>query len=496
MPTRLLLLTLQPHALPVMITSTADSPPAPPDAVELTYEDALRLAVRMHRDGRVDGAEVLYRRLLELEPDDPNALHYLGMLLGQRGRRQDRAEALQRLRDSIRIDPSVAAWHNNLGNVLLDGSEVDAAASAYARCSELDPGNVEVLNNLGCLLRGLGRTAEAEAVLRRALDARPDFADAHSNYALLLAATRRLPEALTHFVHSLELRPRNARTRRLLGLVYTQNGRLDEAAEVFREWAADEPDSVQARHHLAAVTGQDVPERASDDYVVDVFDSFASSFDAKLEVLEYQAPRLVGEALAPRLGGAGRTLEVLDAGCGTGLCAPWLVAYARRLTGVDLSTGMLELARARGGYDELVAAELTGWLAAHPGTYDLVVSADTLCYFGVLDAAIGAARRALRPDGWLVFTVEALLGADDGIDARVESESGSDFDDAAGRPQDAPARSDYRLQPHGRYSHRRAYVERLLRGAGFEAIDVSAVVLRKENSRPVDGWLVVARAPA
>lgn len=476
-----------------MMLPTADSQPALPDAVELTYDDALRLAVSLHRQGRIEGAETLYRRLLQLEPDDPNAQHYLGMLLGQRGRHQDRAEAIERLRSSIDIDSSVAAWHNNLGNALLDGGDVDAAASAYARCSELDPGNVEVLNNLGCLLRGLGRMAEAEEVLRRALDARPDFADAHSNYALLLAATQRLPEALTHFVHSLELGPRNPRTRRLLGLFYTQNGRLGEAAEIFREWVADEPDNVQARHHLAAVTGQDVPERASDGYVIDVFDRFASSFDAKLEALDYQAPRLVGGALSSRLGSAAQMLEVLDAGCGTGLCAPWLVSHARRLTGVDLSPGMLDLARARGGYDELVTAELTGWLAAHPQAYDLVASADTLCYFGVLDAAIGAARRALRPGGWLVFTVEALLDVGDGTEARAEAQTGSS--NIAGELQREPAASDYRLQPHGRYSHRHAYVEGLLRRAGFEEIDISAVVLRKEAGRSVNGWLVAARTP-
>ena len=51
-------------------------------------------------------------------------------------------------------------------------------------------------------------------------------------------------------------------------------------------------------------------------------------------------------------------LEVLDAGCGTGLAAPLLGPYARRLVGVDLSGAMLEQARALPQYDELVE-ELT-----------------------------------------------------------------------------------------------------------------------------------------
>ena len=55
---------------------------------------------------------------------------------------------------------------------------------------------------------------------------------------------------------------------------------------------------------------------------------------------------------------------------------------------------------------------------------------------------------------------------------------------------------DHRLQPHGRYSHRRDYVTRTLSGGGFSEVDASAVVLRQEGGRPVDGWLVTARVPA
>ena len=458
-----------------------ETPASTPEAVthELSYADALQMAVSLHRDGRWDGAETLYRRLLQLQPDDANAQHFLGMLLHRRGKRD---EALALLERSVAIDPTVAAWHNNLGNALLDGGRAQAAADAYERCADLDPGNVEVLNNLGCMLRGLGRTDEAEQAFRRALELRPDFADAHSNYATLLALAGRMPEAFAHYARTLELQPRDVRTRRLLGVVYAQSGRLDEAAQMFREWAAEEPDSAQARHHLAAVTGQGVPERASDSYVVDVFDNFAASFDARLAMLEYRAPRLVGEALARCLGAPAATLDVLDAGCGTGLCAPWLAPYAARLVGVDLSTGMLDKARERGGYDALVAAELEGWLGTQAAAFDLVVSADTLCYFGRLDGVLGAARRSLRPGSWLVFTVES---EDHGLGGGATGDA-----DAA---SDAPG---HRLLPHGRYAHRRDHVLRTLDAAGFVSTDAQAVVLRNEAGRGVAGWLVTARVPA
>ena len=72
---------------------------------------------------------------------------------------------------------------------------------------------------------------------------------------------------------------------------------------------------------------------------------------------------LVAEAVAAALGGPKGTLDVLDAGCGTGWCGPHVRPYARRLTGVDLSPAMIERAEARRVYDELVVAELTEYLA-------------------------------------------------------------------------------------------------------------------------------------
>lgn len=92
-----------------------------------------------------------------------------------------------------------------------------------------------------------------------------------------------------------------------------------------------------------------------------------------------------------------RGLDMLDAGCGTDLCGPLLRAQARRLVGVDLSSGMVAKARARVGYDELVVAQLTAYLQVHSDAYDVVVSTDTLIYFGDLSPVFAAALGALRP---------------------------------------------------------------------------------------------------
>jgi len=223
-------------------------------------------------------------------------------------------------------------------------------------------------------------------------------------------------------------------------------------------------------HHLQACLGEAVPERAADAYVERVFDAFASSFDAKLADLSYRAPEFVAARVARLAGAPAKALAVLDAGCGTGLCGPLVLPHARSLAGVDLSEGMLRKALARGVYDELVQGELVEFLQSRPEAWDLIVSADTLCYFGRLDGFAAAAARASRRGGALVFTVES------------HSEDG-----------DAP---DYRLHEHGRYSHGRRYVESTLRAAGWGGVEIEGVVLRTEAGRAVEGWLVSARLPA
>jgi predicted TPR repeat methyltransferase len=163
-------------------------------------------------------------------------------------------------------------------------------------------------------------------------------------------------------------------------------------------------------------------------------------------------------------------LDVLDAGCGTGLCGPLVAPYARRLVGVDLSDGMLAHARDKQVYDELGAAELTAYLSGQTEAFDLIVSADTLVYFGALANVAEAAAGALRPGGLLAFTLE-------------ETTEGS-----------SPT-AGYCIRPHGRFNHSASYVERVLADAGFDT-DIRRGELRLESGLPVAGLVVIATRPA
>jgi predicted TPR repeat methyltransferase len=220
----------------------------------------------------------------------------------------------------------------------------------------------------------------------------------------------------------------------------------------------------------AAASGENVPGRASDEYVRDLFDQAAEKFDSKLEQLTYRAPALVAKALVDHV----KTPldSVLDAGCGTGLCGPLLREHCRQLSGVDLSAKMIEHARARACYDELRIAELSAFMESRPGAFEAVISADTLVYFGALEEPLRSVHETLRDSGWLIFTVEALVGSQLQTANEIES---------------------HRLEFHGRYSHSERYIRSALAEAGFTLEALTQETLRQELDRDVPGYLVVAR---
>lgn len=374
------------------------------------------------------------------------------------------AKAREILEQAVQALPNDASLRNNLGNACAELGDVQAAIDAYEKSIELDPKLAESFCNLASIMKNGGNPEFAEKLLRTAIHLREDFGLAYQNLASLLLNEGRPREAIEHFWKATVYLPRPSMPIQLMALAYWHAGHREESIDLVRKWAAERPEDPQAQHLLSSFTGENVPDQAPAEYVTKLFDKFANSFDSKLDDLEYRAPELVGGALADAIGTPKGELAILDAGAGTGKCAKYLKPFASRLVGVDLSSGMLERAELLGAYDELIVGDLTAFVQAHPSEYDIIVSADTLCYFGRLEDFGHAAASSLRPGGRLIFTVEAMKDGD----------------------------TDFRLAVHGRYEHRENYVRRCLMDAGLTLEQVTEVTLRKENALPVTGLLITA----
>jgi len=423
-------------------------------------DGAMAAAWCAHRDGRLGEAEAQYRLILARR-EDAAAMHFLGALLHQQG---DHDAGLKLLWRSLELAPQRADWHNDLGNVLAAAGRDGDAVGAFMRALELEPNDAVVWNNLGAVLRNGGHVVEAVQAFQNAVALEPAFADALHNLGDVLVQLGRIEEAARSHCAAYVLRPGADKPRQMLGIAYYTLGRIAEAAQVYRLWLHEEPHNPVARHLLAACTGEDVPDRASDAYVESQFDGSAATFDRKLvDALSYRIPALAGQVLKD-LAVPARSRAVLDAGCGTGLCGPHLAPYARHLVGVDLSGKSLAVATRKSVYDQLVKAELTEFLSCRTQRFDLIVSADTLIYFGRLDRLFAAVAGALTDAGIFVASTEEA----------------------------APSPAGYTLNPSGRYGHSREYLTASLRAAGFEIRAIDPVDVRIELGVPVKGLLFVA----
>ena len=471
------------------LAGTTPTPPAPvtappPLAQSAAIQQWLTQARDWQRRGNPGEAQTLCRRILATQPRHADALKLLGMLLLRQGQP---ILAEQTLRQAIHSTLGDAAAYANLGAALTAQRRYEEAVAAFRHAIRLRADDADVHSQLGDALQELKQLPEAVAAWRKASALHPTDPELHYRLGATLAELGQSEEAIAALEITCEANPdQTAAIRLLVTLLHGQGqiveaghvvgsavlrwGVTNEALALLQHWLTLTPDDPVAQHFLTAWFSKETPARAADAYVTRLFDQYADQFDEYLQALDYRAPELLAEAIATVLGTPNGTLEVLDAGCGTGLCGPLLRPYAQRLIGVDLSSGMLEKAQERGSYDELAVAELTTFLTERPAHYDLIVSADTLVYFGDLKPVVAGAMAALRSAGWLAFTVEqaAAEAAPDG----------------------------FRLNRSGRYSHTADYVRQVLAGAGLMLVRLASVQLRMEHNQPVFGWLAIAQHPA
>ncbi len=225
-------------------------------------------------------------------------------------------------------------------------------------------------------------------------------------------------------------------------------------------------ESPEVRHLSAAIHGAN-PTSPPPGYVEQLFDDYAERFESHLlEKLDYQVPRLIESVVYNRFTTEQRSSLSWDLGCGTGLLGTQLKSISHCLVGVDISVKMLERAKAKDCYDEVVHQDIIEFLSSASNTAppDLIVVADTLVYIGDLRPFLSAVAHCMSHDTQLICTIERL---------------------------DDSTEDGFQLMPTGRYSHDIRWIEWLLPQCGLTLQNKGAVVLRQGGGTWVHGWLLI-----
>lgn len=296
---------------------------------------------------------------------------------------------------------------------------------------------------------------------------RIDEVEMHLKSAWVSQSKQQWDPAIQAFQKALDLSPGNVRALYGLGASYAEKGLNELAIQSFKQYLEIVPDNKQIKFHLARLTGGSPPAPPAE-YVSQLFDQYAEHFDLHLVTqLSYKAPELIYAAVAEVLGSFSVKLDILDLGCGTGLCALLFKEHSSKFSGVDLSEKMVKVAKRRNLYDRLVVGDLAVSLEGLDEVHDLILAADVFVYVGELKKVFKLCSIALKKSGLFAFTVEAAK------------------DEAA----------DYVLQSTGRYAHSIHYLNELAQSSGLEVKIMRDAVLRIDRGGPINGYTVVLRRP-
>lgn len=482
------------------------------------------LGVLLHQANQTPAAIPLLQSAAAIRPEDGAFQHNLGQAYMSAGRKDDAIASFDR---AVKSDPASREALASLVHARLARAKPGDAATAIevlqmAQANGLDW--AELSQYLAMALLAAGQNREAIEACQAALKTRQDDPLVYYYLGLASRAVGELKETRKSLIKALELDPTmsqgwcalamldaeagnytsaaglcrraiaadrdSASAQLLLAKILRKAGKPAEADAVMKQWklqlkgsaraaAPSTPSSVaelerhltptadQARAHfaMAALLNIFPPMQIPGESVADLFDRYAPKFDAHLVgTLDYHVPEKLIEALKPHC--TGQPLDVLDAGCGTGLCGPLLRPMARNLAGVDLSSAMIEKARERGVYDHLEVSDLVESLLRSPAAFDLLICADVLIYLGESAPFYEAAALALRPGGLLALSVEAASG------------------------------DRFELVPRSRrFRHSKSYLQRVASMYGWKELDFQTIVIRKELDQPVNGFLVILRKP-
>jgi len=212
-------------------------------------QDLLRRAIEHHQAGRLDEADPLYRKVLEREPREPDALHLLALIELLRGRNEEAAALIER---ALEAAGPHAALLNSLGKAYFGLKRLADAKRCFARSAALEPGFAEAHGNLGAALTALGDFAAAVESLNRAIGIQPAYPNAHFNLARALSASGRVDEAEHRYRAALDLDPAMVDAHSALGDLLKSGSRLGEAEASYRAALALGA-SAEVRRRLADV---------------------------------------------------------------------------------------------------------------------------------------------------------------------------------------------------------------------------------------------------
>jgi tetratricopeptide (TPR) repeat protein len=170
-----------------------------------------------------------YEKALELNPDFPEALNNLGVVLVALGADENAKEAIEKYNLALTKKPGYAAAFYNWGNLLRETGDLPGAIEKYQGALNSTPNDPDILYNLGYVFNASEQYEEAIESYRKALEAKPDDADILHNLGISLFSSGQKREALATLYKARQLRPDDEEIRETLESVIQDTVQEEQA---------------------------------------------------------------------------------------------------------------------------------------------------------------------------------------------------------------------------------------------------------------------------
>jgi len=204
-------------------------------------------ACQYYQSGDAQRAEGLCRKILSVQPDDPNVLNLLGLIAHQSGQNEMAITLMSR---AIRNDPENPLLYNNLGAVFHASGKYPEAITSFKRAIHLKPDHADAYNNMGLVFQEQGKANEAISCYREALQLRVNYPEAHYNLGNVLKSCGKSAEAIQWYQKAVALRPAYPEACNNMGNAFNDQGQFAEAVACLKRAVTQRPDFTEAYYNL------------------------------------------------------------------------------------------------------------------------------------------------------------------------------------------------------------------------------------------------------
>ena len=400
----------------------------------------------------------LYKKSLEIKPDYIDALICLGRLYVE----FDFDESFFNFNKALQLNKQNTDILNYLGDLHFKYEKYEQAEEYFQKALSHNQSDNISMSNLGICLYRLGHTHSAITHLQKSLEIEPNYISALNNLAVIYIDLENYKEGLSLLQKVISLDKNNYLANKNAGLLYTKLEDFKKA-KIFLENALKYNKDDDELNFIYDSVNNKTPKNAPLSYVESLFNNYAKNFERSLtKALDYKFPKKMCEFFLDRSDIPNTYDNAIDLGCGTGLSGKVFRDYVDFFTGVDLSKNMLDIAKKKKIYDELLTGDICNILERSTKKYNLFIIADVFIYIGELQDVFSKIKNRSEEGAIVVFSTEHL-----------EAE-------------------DYRLVKQ-RYRHSKNYIEKILKQNNFNLMNFKIEKLRKDNNNYINGGIYLAK---